>query len=66
RRSERTQVPGTRSRQCGAALIVAMLVFALATALVVAMKGEFSRFYERSANVRLERRRPTWPPRSPR
>jgi general secretion pathway protein K len=37
--------------QRGAALIVAMLVFALATALVVAMKGEFERFYQRSANI---------------
>jgi len=41
-------------RQRGAALIVAMLVFALATALVVAMKGEFNRFYQRSANILLE------------
>jgi general secretion pathway protein K len=41
-------------RQQGAALIVAMLVFALATALVVAMKSEFNRFYQRSANVLLE------------
>ncbi len=40
--------------QRGAALIVAMLVFALATALVVAMKGEFNRFYQRSANLLLE------------
>ncbi len=41
-------------RQRGAALIVAMLVFALATALVVAMKSEFERFYQRSANILLE------------
>ena len=41
-------------RQRGAALIVAMLVFALATALVVAMKSEFNRFYQRSANILLE------------
>jgi general secretion pathway protein K len=41
-------------RQRGAALIVAMLVFALATALVVAMKSEFDRFYQRSANILLE------------
>jgi general secretion pathway protein K len=40
--------------QRGAALIVAMLVFALATALVVAMKGEFNRFYQRSANILLD------------
>jgi general secretion pathway protein K len=41
-------------RQRGAALVVAMLVFALATALVVAMKSEFTRFYQRSANTLLE------------
>ena len=39
--------------QRGAALIVAMLVFALCTALVVAMKSEFQRFYQRAANVML-------------
>jgi len=43
-----------RSGQRGAALIVAMLVFALATALVVAMKGDFERFFQRSANLLLE------------
>lgn len=37
--------------QRGAALIIAMLVFALATALVVAMKSEFERFYQRSVNL---------------
>ena len=40
-------------RQRGAALVVAMLVFALCTALVVAMKSEFQRFYQRTANVLL-------------
>lgn len=40
-----------RHRQKGAALIVAMLVFALATALVVAMKSEFDRFFQRSVNL---------------
>jgi len=40
-------------RQRGAALVVAMLVFALCTALVVAMKSEFQRFYQRTANVML-------------
>ena len=39
--------------QRGAALVVAMLVFALCTALVVAMKSEFQRFYQRTANVLL-------------
>ena len=42
-----------RQRQRGAALVVAMLVFALCTALVVAMKSEFQRFYQRTANVML-------------
>lgn len=40
-------------RQQGVALVVAMLVFALSTALVVAMKSEFNRFYQRSANILL-------------
>ncbi len=53
-RSERTDRPRGLAHQSGAALIVAMLVFALATALVVAMKSEFNRFYERSANILLE------------
>ncbi len=44
----------TSRHQRGAALIVAMLVFALATALVVAMKSEFERFYQRSANMLLD------------
>lgn len=39
--------------QRGAALIVAMLVFALSAALVVAMKSEFNRFFERTANILL-------------
>ncbi|MEZ5573981.1 MAG: type II secretion system minor pseudopilin GspK [Halioglobus sp.] len=46
--------PAAGQRQRGAALIVAMLVFALATALVVAMKGDFNRFFQRSANLLLE------------
>jgi general secretion pathway protein K len=40
-------------RQKGAALVVAMLVFALCTALIVAMKGDFTRLYQRSANTFL-------------
>ena len=40
-------------RQGGAALIVALLVFALCTALVVAMEMEFNRFYQRGANLLL-------------
>lgn len=34
-------------------MIVAMLVFALAASLVVAMKSEFNRFFERTANILL-------------
>ncbi len=45
--------PCNGHRQRGAALIVALLVFALCTALIVAMKGEFTRFYERGANLLL-------------
>lgn len=37
--------------QRGAALVIAMLVFALCTALIVAMKNEFMLFYQRGANV---------------
>lgn len=39
--------------ESGAALIVALLVFALCTSVVVAMKSEFTRFYQRSANLFL-------------
>ena len=39
------------TRQGGAALVVALLVFALCTALVVAMKLEFTRFYQRAGNI---------------
>jgi general secretion pathway protein K len=35
----------------GAALVVALLVFALCTALIVAMKSEFTLYYQRGANV---------------
>ena len=38
-------------RQSGAALVVALLVFALCTTLIVAMKSEFDRFYQRGANL---------------
>jgi general secretion pathway protein K len=41
---------GAGRRQNGAALIVAMLVFALATTLVVAMSKEFTLFLKRGAN----------------
>jgi general secretion pathway protein K len=40
-------------RQRGAALVVAMLVFAMCTALIVAMKSDFTRLYQRSANIFL-------------
>ncbi|MCP4466854.1 MAG: type II secretion system minor pseudopilin GspK [Halieaceae bacterium] len=48
------QAQNDRQRQGGAALIVAMLIFALAAALVVAMKSEFNRYYQRSANILSE------------
>lgn len=50
RRGTPPAAPGTQS---GAALIVALLVFALCTALVVAMESEFNRFYQRGANILL-------------
>jgi general secretion pathway protein K len=50
----RSRSSAPAARQHGAALIFAMLVFALATALVVAMKGEFERFYQRSSNILLD------------
>jgi general secretion pathway protein K len=40
-----------RSGQGGAALVVALLIFALSTALIVAMKSEFNLFYQRGANL---------------
>lgn len=43
--------PNALGNQSGAALIVALLVFALCTALVVAMESEFNRFYQRGANI---------------
>lgn len=43
--------PGANQR--GAALVIAMLVFAMCTALIVAMKGEFTRLYQRTANIFL-------------
>jgi len=39
------------SLQSGAALIVAMLVFALAAALIVGIQREFTLFYQRGANL---------------
>ena len=44
--------PGIR-RQRGAALIVALLVFALCAALIAAMQGELTRVYQRGANLFL-------------
>jgi general secretion pathway protein K len=45
--------PAGRGRQGGAALVVALLVFALCTALIVAMEGESARVYRRNANIFL-------------
>ena len=46
-RSNKAYISGQR----GAALIIALLVFALCTALIVAMKSEFTLFYQRGSNV---------------
>jgi general secretion pathway protein K len=54
RRSNAGRIPvRPGSRQGGAALIIAMLVFALSAALIVAMKSEFDRFFQRTANIML-------------
>ncbi len=51
----RSDSPGNcrrgRRQQRGAAMVVAMLVFAMAAVLVVAMKSNFQRFYQRASNV---------------
>ena len=39
--------------QGGAALVVALLIFALCAALIVAMKSEFTLYYQRGANILL-------------
>ena len=40
-----------RQRERGAALVVALLVFALSASLIVAMRAEFTRFFTRSTNL---------------
>tara|TARA_R110002110_G_scaffold91264_2_gene237544 strand:- start:165965 stop:167005 length:1041 start_codon:yes stop_codon:yes gene_type:complete len=50
-RSRRFETAAPPARQRGAALVVAMLVFALCTALVVAMKSELNRVYQRGSNL---------------
>lgn len=49
RRSNSALYPGHRER--GAALVVALLVFALSASLIVAMRAEFNRYFTRSANL---------------
>ncbi len=51
RRTEKGPAPACARRQRGAALVVAMFIFAVCTALIVALAGEFTRFYQRSANL---------------
>ena len=41
------------SNERGAALVMALLIFALSAALIVAMKSDFERVYQRGANVFL-------------
>ena len=52
-RCHRSSLPtsGGPGRQRGVALVIAMLVFAMATVLVVAMASDFQRFFQRSSNV---------------
>ncbi len=47
----RSQTLATRQR--GAALVVALLIFAICAALAVAMQSEFSRYFARSGNLLL-------------
>ncbi len=49
----RFEVVAPPARQRGAALVVALLVFGLSAALLVAMKSEFTLFYQRGANLFL-------------
>ena len=42
-----------RSRQGGAALVVALLVFAISAALIVGMTSQFNRLYQRAGNIFL-------------
>lgn len=44
--------PGARG-ESGAALVIALLVFGICAALIVAMKGDFELFYQRGANYFL-------------
>lgn len=41
----------SRAGQGGAALVAAMLVFAISAALMVAMQSDFTRLYQRSSNI---------------
>jgi general secretion pathway protein K len=43
----------SKRNQGGAALVVALLIFALCAALIVAMKSEFTLYYQRGANILL-------------
>ena len=49
----RCRGPDARRRQGGVALVVALLVFALAAVLLVALQREFSLFYRRAGNQLL-------------
>ena len=42
-----------RARERGAALVMALLIFAVSAALIVAMKSDFERVYQRGANIFL-------------
>src|SRR6056297_2461433 len=51
-RCSRSSFPAPRGQR-GAALIVALLVFAVCAALVVAMRSDFQRYFQRNANLLL-------------
>ena len=47
----RLSKPCLPGRQRGAALVMAMLIFAVSAALIVAMKSDFERVYQRAGNI---------------
>jgi general secretion pathway protein K len=51
--SSAAQTLQSKRHQGGAALVVALLIFALCAALIVAMKSEFTLYYQRGANILL-------------
>lgn len=53
-RPSKRHIAHPRHRQGGAALVAAMLVFAISAALIVAMQSDFTRLYQRSSNIFID------------